>query len=213
MTHTNKLKIVIISTILFTIALWISQLYLYDGWYLTDTITQKIIILKYLGKTAAFATTLLICWNFVINCKTNWHKSFMSHEERIALSKWTTNASLVLMFLDPIFLSLMRINDPVNIPKFFLFREWGLYYSIGHNLGLIIILLIMCLTIILRLKWINNVSKIVFRSFFGLIPFLLILHIFFVASDISKYPVLGVWFYGWLVLAIVCYCKDIFDGY
>lgn len=207
----TTIYLLLISSILITVLLWISLIYLNNGWYPVDYFTQNIIGFKYAGKATALATTILICWSFFLNSKFGWTKIFFENGlEVIALNKLVTKWAFVLMIIDPIFLAVNRLPNLSLFFNFFGFRYTSGSYSIGHNLGLITLLLIAFLTIIIPQKWISTTSQVVFRSFFGLIPFLLISHIFFVKSDISKYLPLAIWVYGFLTIAIFAFIYGIY---
>lgn len=209
--RTKKLELLIVASIFFTILLWLSQLYLNNGWYFTDLIIKNTIAFKYIGKALALATTILICWSFILSANYKIFK-LQNLEEQIELNKKITKYAFCLMFLDPILLSLMRIYKPDSILYFFRFRSWSVGYDIGFNVGIVLILLILLLTVILKRKQLDKLAQVFFRSFFGLIPFLILLHIYFLEGDIKRYPLLGVWMLLWLTFAIVSFVKPIFQN-
>lgn len=205
------INLTIISSVVITIFIWISQIYLNNGWYPVDYFTKNIIGFKYAGKASALSATILICWSFMLNTRFGWTKYFFEDNQSIIeTNKNVTNWAFVLMFIDPIFLAINRLPNISLFLSFFGFRLTSGSYSIGHNLGLVSLLLIVFLTFIIRQKWLSKVSLAMFRSLFGLIPFLLICHIFFVRSDISKYLPLTLWVYGFLVVAMLSYIYTVY---
>ncbi len=202
----QKTKIYILVSIIITILIWYIQLYIYDGWYFVDPKLENIIIFKYLGKITAFATTILICWSFLLNYRLPIiRKLFKNPVEVRELNIFTTKWAFILMFFDPIFLAVNRLPDLSLYIRFFAFRSNSSFYGIGHNLGIVILLIILFTTIFLRQNYFNSTAKVIFRSFFGIIPFLVLLHILFVQGDVSRYPSLRVWVNGWIILAIFCH--------
>jgi hypothetical protein len=201
----------ILSTLVFTVILWLSQLAIYEGWYPVDSLTKHTIVFKYIGKAAALVTTILICWSFLLNSKFGWVNHLIStKQEIVTLNKNVTKWAFLLMFVDPVFLAVNRLpNIPLFI-QFFGFRFTSGSYGLGHNLGIISLLLIVFITLALRQDWIDPLVKTIFRSFFGIIPFLLIVHIFFVKSDVSRYLPLTIWVYGWLSMGIIAYIYSIY---
>ncbi len=209
--YTRIIYACIIGSVFITLFLWLSQLILNNGWYPTDVLTKNTIYFKYVGKATALTTTILICWSFFLSPRFFWTQQFFANpqkviETNILVTRW----AFVLMFVDPLFLAVNRLpNIPLFI-EFFGFRITNGLYGIGHNLGIISLLLVVLITIILRQSWLDTTVKIIFRSFFGLIPFLLICHIFFVKSDITKYLPLTIWIYSWLICAVITYLYHVY---
>lgn len=202
--HSSAIYITIILSVLLTIGLWLSQLYIFDGWYPTDSITRYTIFYKYIGKVTALATTILICWSFVLTSKLKLFSS-VTTPNKININKVVTRWAFVLMFFDPLLLALNRLPNLGLFWQFFGFRYTSNTYGIGHNIGIVALLVIILITILLRQDWLDTGVKVFFRSFFGLIPFLLIAHIFFVKSDVTRYPVLGLWIFSWLSMSVLSY--------
>jgi hypothetical protein len=196
----------IIVSVMVTIVLWLSQIAINNSWYPTDSLTKYTILFKYIGKATALVTTILICWSFFLNPRFVWTKKFFANSQQvIETNMFVTRWAFIFMFVDPIFLAVNRLPNVPLFINFFGFRFTSGLYGIGHNLGLITIILIVFITIMLRQKWLDATVRVIFRSFFGLLPFLLITHIFFVKSDISKFLPLTIWVYGWLVFAIMAF--------
>lgn len=208
--YKNKIIIIISLILLSTILLWLSQLYIYNGWYTTDLITKKTIGLKYIGKATALISTILICLSFIVSKTNKIISKYLSELEIVNTNKMITKYAFILIFIDPIFININRIYNLPLFLDFYKFQNSSSFYSIGHNIGIVAILTITILTILIRMNFIDTLTKVFFRSVFGIIPFLIILHIFFVGGDISKYPLLGVWMYGWLILSIFMYAKTLF---
>ena len=171
-----------------------------------DNINQVAAILKYVGKATALAATILICWSFVINPKLgNIINSLGSQQQLLQKKIQITRIAFILMFVDPILLAFNRLPDIALFIKFFGFKPTTSMYGIGHNLGLILILLIVVCTLVLKAKWTIQLIKNIIRAFFGLIPFLLFAHILFVKGDISRYLPLQIWIFSWIIIAIIAF--------
>jgi hypothetical protein len=209
--YTRIIYSCIIGSIIVTLLLWLSFLTFNDGWYPTDLLTKNTIIFKYLGKATALTTTILICWSFFLSPGFAWTKRFFATPQNvISTNMVVTKWAFILMFVDPIFLAVNRLPNVPLFINFFGFRITSGSYGIGHNLGLVALLIIVIITVVLKQTWIDSAVKTIFRSFFGLIPFVLICHIFFVRSDISKFLPLAIWIYSWLICAIIAYVYQVF---
>lgn len=200
----STLYTIIVISVIFTIGLWLSQLYISDGWYPTDYITKNIILFKYVGKITALSATMLICWSFILSSKINWFAS-ITKLDKININKIITRWAFVLMFFDPLLLAINRLPNLSLFLNFFSFRFTSNLYGIGHNIGIITLSTIVVFTFLLRQNWLDMGIKIFFRSFFGIIPFLLVAHIFFVKSDVTRYPLLGFWIFSWLIISVLSY--------
>jgi hypothetical protein len=204
----------IIVSVVLTILLWLSQLMIHNSWYPTDSRTIYTIPFKYFGKATALSVTILICWSFFLSPVFGWTKQFFANpQDVVTTNKVVTRWVFIMMFVDPICLALNRLPDIPLFFNFFGFRATSGSYGIGHNLGLLSLILIVFITLILKQSWLNVVVHALFRSFFGLIPFLLITHIFFVKSDVSTFLPLSIWMYGWLICAILAYLYQLYKQF
>lgn len=160
-------------------------------------------------------TTILICWSFILspNSLFNIYLFKVKPSTLILINKRVTSMVIVSMFVDPILLAMNRMPNVNLFLSFFEFRSAASYYGLGHNIGIIILLILLLGTLVLQQKFVSSVAKVMFRSFFGIIPFLLLSHIFFVQGDVSRYKLLGVWMYGWIALAIIFYISTVFVEY
>ena len=200
------LNSLILGSVLFTLILWFGQIWLYNGWYFVDNINRTAVTLKYFGKASALITTMLICWSFIINPSFEWCQKLFGQKELLLQKKiQLTKIAFVLMFVDPILLAFNRLPDIGLFLQFFGFRPITSLYGIGHNLGLILIILIVGCTLILKFSWINNLLRNFLRAVFGLIPFLIFAHVLLVKGDISKYFPLQIWIFGWILVSILAF--------
>ncbi len=199
----NIINYLVVTSLLFTIILWFGQIWYFNDWYFVDKINEFSVFLKYIGKATAIITTILICWSFILNailldfCKIKIDKSKLL-TKKIQITK----VAFVLMFVDPIFLAFNRLPNVGLFAQFFFFKPATSLYGIGHNIGLGLLLLIFFGTIFTKLTFVDRFVKGFFRGLFAIIPFLILIHILFVKSDITKHLPLQLWIFSWLVTAI-----------
>ncbi len=201
-----SLNSLILGSVLFTLILWFGQIWFYGGWYFVDNINHVAVTLKYIGKATALSATILICWSFVLTPSIRFVASLFGNKAQLLQKKiQITKIAFVLMFIDPILLAFNRLTSIPLFLQFFEFRPITSLYGLGHNLGLLLIVLIVGCTLILKLNWLNSLVRNLSRAFFGLVPFLIFAHILFVKGDISRYLPLQIWIFGWIGVSIIAF--------
>ena len=200
----------IVGSVLFTLILWFGQIWYYGGWYFVDNINQVAVILKYIGKATALTATILICWSFVLTPSIKFVANLFGNKTQLLQKKiQLTKIAFAIMFIDPILLAFNRLPNIPLFLQFFGFRPITSLYGLGHNLGLLLIILIVGCTLVLKLDWINSLVRNLVRAFFGLVPFLIFAHILFVKSDISRYLPLQIWIFGWIGVSIIAFVASV----
>jgi predicted ferric reductase len=136
-------------------------------------------------------------------CLENWlgglDKVYQMHKR---VGKW---AFLILLF-HPLFLALDRLpRVRAFLGAMWFRRPAGDLYAWGQNVGVAALLLfavLIALTLWVKLRY--HVWKRT-HEWFGLVVPMVILHVALVDADVAKYPLLRIWLYGLLVLAVASF--------
>ncbi|EMG36997.1 putative ferric reductase [Desulfocurvibacter africanus PCS] len=185
----------IILSVILTQVVWLGSKWFFQDWF-DDPF-------KYPAKAASLTATVLMCWCIALS--TRWRpiedyfggldKVYQVHKR---LGRW----SFYIILIHPLCLAAHRLPDPLAFLRYFWFQELqGDPYLVGHNLG-IITLMLMAGLVTLTL-WIQPPYHIWKRSheWFGLVLLLVIAHIWFLDADIAAYPLLRALMYALLAIA------------
>ena len=186
------------STVGITLALWLGS----KGYY-GDVFADPY---KYPAKAASLSATVLMCWGAILSARFRPLERFFGGLDKVyqvhkRIGRW---AFFIILF-HPLFLSAHNLPD---LSTFFLEmafrRPLGSRYLWGQNLGVAAFLLmavLMILTLWVKLpyhRWKKS------HEGFGLVLFLVAAHILVVDRDVAAYPILAIWVYGFLILALAC---------
>lgn len=197
---THQHYTLILSSLFITMALWLgSKLYAQD-WFENP--------FKYPAKAASLCATILMCWSIILSTRLHFLENYFAGLDKMyqihkRMGKW----AFYCIIFHPLFLAANRLPD---MPKFlgglFFRAPGGDRYLWGHNLGVLTFLvmaLLVSLTLWIRIpyhKWKKT------HEWFGMVMLLCVIHIFVVNKDIASYPLLGVWMYCWLFIALLSFC-------
>ncbi len=187
--------IVIFGTALFSYLLLIGHHWILNDWWTYAPI-------KYLAKFGSYTATILFCWNFILASKWQWLQKLLGGQDKVYKAhQYVGIASFLLVLLHPLGLSLMRWPRWSSMLNFYTFREFASNYSTGHNIGLILIILLVCL--LGFAAW----TKLPYQAWkwlhrgFHVFLWLMVAHVILVDAEIGNHIVLKVWFYGWFIAA------------
>ena len=182
-----------------TLALWLASKWYYQDWFVNPY--------KYVAKAASLTTTVLMCgavmlatrWGFLERFFGGLDKVYQVHKR---IGRW----SFFIILLHPVFLALDRLPDVVA----FLLAMWlrqpeGDRYLWGQNVGVVAFMgfaLLVALTLWVKISY-NRWKRT--HEFFGLVLLIVGVHIFVVNADVARYPLLAVWLYGLLGLALISF--------
>ncbi len=159
---------------------------------------------KYPAKAASLCATLLMCWGAILSARLRPLERFFGGLDKVyqvhkRIGRW----AFFILLLHPLFLSAHNLPD---LSAFFLEmtfrRPGGNPYLWGQNLGaaaLMVMTALMILTLWVKVpyhRWKRS------HEGFGPVLFLVAAHILVVDRDVTAYPVLAVWVYGFLILAL-----------
>jgi predicted ferric reductase len=135
-------------------------------------------------------------WRFLERFFGGLDKVYQVHKR---LGRW----SFFLILFHPVFIAVDRLPD---VPAFFramwLYQPEGDLYLWGQNFGVLALIgfaILVTLTLWVKIayhRWKRT------HEFFGLVLVIIIAHIFLVNADVARYPVLTVWLYAFLGLAL-----------
>jgi len=189
----------VLFTIAITFAIWLGSKWYFNDWFGNPY--------KYPAKAASLSATVLLCWCVLLSTRNQvLEKYFQGLDKVYQIHKRLGKAAFWLIILHPLFLALDRLPDLVA----FLQRLWfiapnGDRYTIGHNLGLAALLLMIALlvpTLWVKIPY-HRWKRI--HEWFGALLVLVVVHIFAVSQDVADYPLLKYWMYGMLSLALASF--------
>lgn len=193
-THLNHRPIAV--TIGITLVVWIVSKWYYQDWFANPY--------KYPAKVASLSATVLMCWSVLLAGRFRLLEDyFLGLDKVYQIHKRIGRVSFFLILLHPLFLAMDRLPD---FPAFLMgmWFQWpqGDRYLLGQNFGVIALLLLgllMAVTLWIKLpyhRWKRT------HEWLGLVLLLSMVHVFVVDRDIAAYPLLTVWMWGLLVMAL-----------
>lgn len=189
----------IILMICITLVLWLTSKWYYHDWFENPY--------KYLAKFASLTATVLMCVGVFLSTRARFLENLFGGMDKVfqihkRIGKW---AFFIVLF-HPLFLALDRLPDITDFLRAMWFQAPSQdHYLWGHNVGVIAVLLfalLVALTLLIKLPYHMWKST---HEWFGLLLPVVIIHILLVNADVAKYPLLCIWFYSLLVLAVLCF--------
>lgn len=186
-------KFIIGGSVVLTLLLWLGSKWYYHDWFADPY--------KYVAKTASLSATILLCWSFILAARLHFFENIFGGLDQIYhIHKIVGRTAFWIILIHPLFLACNLDCSIWETVDYFRFR-----HDLGFDLGLvamIVLIVLMGLAVAYFLPY--HVWKSI-HSFFGLFFLLSIFHIIFIDKDIGKYPLLGIWFYSWVIFAAACY--------
>jgi predicted ferric reductase len=182
-----------------TLAIWLLSKWYYEDWFVNPY--------KYIAKTGSLSATVLMCCCIVLSTRWRFLERFFGGLDKVyqvhkRIGRW----AFFLILLHPVFLSVDRLPDILAFfqAMFFVIPEGDRYYW-GQNIGvaaLIAFAVLITLTLWVKIsyhRWKRT------HEFFGPVLLIVGVHIFLVEADVARYPILSVWIYSWLGLALCAF--------
>ena len=186
----------VVLTVALTLVLWLGSKWAFNDWFDNP--------FKYPAKAASLSATVLFCWCVVLSTRNRLLERYFRGLDKVyQVHKRLGKAAFWLILLHPLFLALDRLPDLAA----FLHRLWfiapqGDRYLLGHNLGvgaLLLLVLLLIPTLWVKIpyhRWKRT------HEWSGAFLLLLIVHVVVVDRDVAAYPLLRLWLYGLLSLAL-----------
>ncbi len=197
--RTRQRTLPVTCSIAFTLALWLGSKWYFQDWFADP--------FKYPAKAASLSATVLMCWCILLS--TRWRfleKWFHGLDKVYQVHKRLGRLAFFIILLHPLCLGLDQLPDLVGVLRDMWFRvPEGDTYLWGQNLG-VAALLVMALLVALTL-WVRPPYHLWKHSheWFGLVLVMVAAHILLVDADIAAYPLLRLWMYGLLLLALAAF--------
>ena len=182
-----------------TLALWLTGKWYYHDWFENPY--------KYPAKFASLTATVLMCAGIFLSTRARFLENLFGGMDKVyqihkRIGKW---AFFIVLF-HPLFLALDRLPDVTDFFRAMWFQPPAQdHYLWGQNVGILAILLfalLVALTLLIKLPY--HLWKKT-HEWFGLLMPVVIIHIFLVNADVAKYPLLRIWIYCLLVLAVLSF--------
>lgn len=196
---TNQRTGPIVLSLAITMLLWLGS-----KWYAQDWFDNPF---KYPAKAASLSATILMCWCLLLSTRLRLlEKYFDGLDKMYQLHKRSGKLAFYCILFHPIFLAVDRLPDlSLFLSRLFFLSPAGDRYLWGHNIGVATLLLMLALiTPTLWIKFQYHHWKKT-HEWFGLVMILTTIHTLVVNRDMEAYPLLGLWMYSWLLLALVCF--------
>jgi predicted ferric reductase len=178
------------------LAVWMASKWYYADWFADP--------FKYPAKAASLTATVLMCWAVLLSTRLRFLEDFFGGLDKVyqvhkRIGKW----AFFIIIVHPLCLGADRLPDIAA----FLGDMWfvvprGDDYLIGQNFG-VGAFLAFALLVVLTL-WIKPAYHVWKRTheWFGAVMALVLVHVLFVSSDVTNYPVLGALVYGALAVCL-----------
>lgn len=204
---TNTKHILIISSLVaLTSIIWLGSRVLYG-----DSLPP---IHRLIAKGSALSATVLMGFCLLLTTRLKLLENIFGGLDTIyQLHKKTGKYSFYLILLHPLFLSMMRLPAIVDMITFWGLQPTNSLYSIGHNIGVVsLVLLIVLIALSLWIRIPYDIWKLTHKQF-GLVFVLVGMHIIFVDADVASYLPLSVWMYGWMAIGCISTVYSFFYAY
>ncbi|MFW6243653.1 MAG: ferric reductase-like transmembrane domain-containing protein, partial [Desulfovibrionales bacterium] len=183
-------------SVAFTLTLWLGSKWYFQDWFADP--------FKYPAKAASLSVTVLMCWCILLSTRWRFLEEWFHGLDKVyQVHKRLGRLAFFIILLHPICLGLDQLPHLIDVlgDMWFVVPE-GDTYLWGQNLG-VAALLVMSLLVALTL-WIKPPYHLWKRSheWFGLVLGMVVAHILLVDADIAAYPLLRLWMYGLLLLAL-----------
>ena len=189
----------VVITVAVTLAVWLLSKWYYQDWFANPY--------KYPAKAASLTATILMCWCIVLSTRWLFLERFFGGLDKVyqvhkRLGRW----AFYLILFHPLFLAVDRLPDvPAFLQAMWFYIPEGDRYLWGQNLGVaafLVFALLITLTLWIKIRY-HRWKRT--HEFFGLVILLVVAHVFVVNADVARYPVLTVWLYVWLILALISF--------
>jgi predicted ferric reductase len=179
-----------------TLALWLVSKWYYQDWFVNPY--------KYIAKAASLSATVLMGCCLVLSTRWRFVERFFGGLDKVyQVHKRIGRCAFFLILLHPVFLAVDRLPDvPAFLQAMFFLIPEGSRYLWGQNVGVMALLsfaALIALTLWVKIpyhRWKRT------HEYFGLVFFLVSVHIFLVNADVARYPCLTIWIYALLGLAL-----------
>lgn len=197
--RTRQRTLPVTCSVAFTLALWLGSKWYFQDWFADP--------FKYPAKAASLSATVLMCWCILLSTRWRFLEEWFHGLDKVyQVHKQLGRLAFFTILLHPLCLGLDRLPDLVGVLRDMWFRvPEGDTYLWGQNLG-VAALLVMSLLVALTL-WFKPPYHLWKRSheYFGLVLGMVVAHILLVDADIAAYPLLRLWMYGLLLLALAAF--------
>ncbi|MBU1043191.1 MAG: ferric reductase-like transmembrane domain-containing protein [Candidatus Omnitrophica bacterium] len=182
--------------VLTTLAIW-----LLSKWYYKDGFEN---VFKYPAKAASLTATVMMCWAIILSARLKFIEHYYKGLDKVyQVHKNIGIWAFIIILLHPFFLALEKLPAIGEFIKYFWFKlPDGDRYVWGENLGILALLTfisLIVLTIGFKLKY--HIWKKT-HEYMGLLMIIVLGHIIVIDGDIAAYPLLKIWMYAFLLLAI-----------
>jgi predicted ferric reductase len=179
-------------------------LWLGSKWYTQDWFDNPY---KYPAKAASLIATILMCWSIVLTTRNRrLEEYFAGLDKMYQLHKRLGKRAFFFIILHPLFLAADRLPDLRQFFNALSFQTAvGDRYEWGQNIG--VATFILMIVLIIPTLWVRIPYHLWKRTheWFGMVMLLAVVHTIVVNKDIAAYPLLGLWMYSWLALALICF--------
>ncbi len=185
--------LLVVATTLTSLLIWLSSMWYFDAWYETP--------FTYVAKVGSMGATTLICWTFILSTRFSAVERLFGGLDKVYKAhRRIGQAAFFLVLLHPVFLAARAIPEWGAFLGFFWFSADAV-----RNTGIIAVLMFVALIAVSL--WVSlryHVWKQT-HHFFGLMLLVVIVHLIVANAEIMTFPVLRVWFFTWLAVAVFCY--------
>jgi predicted ferric reductase len=189
----------IILLVLTTLAIW-----LLSKWYYQDVFEN---VYKYPAKAASLTATVMMCWAVILSARLKFLEHYYKGLDKLYQShKYIGIWAFGIILFHPFFLALDKLPAAGKFIRYFWFKApEGDHYIWGENLGILALLIFVTLIVVtigVKLKY--HIWKKT-HEYMGLLMVVVFAHVIVLDADIAAYPVLRLWMYSFLILAIAAF--------
>ena len=157
--------------------------------------------LLFLSQLVSLVGTVLLSFTFLLSSRLNFLEKFFGPLDKIYKKHHLYGSiSFLLLISHPLLLALKAFQNSASA-NIYLLPSNNLVYSAGV-LALYSLIIFLILTLLVKLPyhlWFKT------HQLMGVVLFFALIHINFINSDISRFPILKLWIIFWVFIAFISY--------
>jgi len=194
--------LLIFATTLVGLILWLGSKVALQDWFEHPPL--------YFSKTCALSGMQLMAWTMILSSRWRLLELIFGGQDRVY--RWHRQLgrlSFILLLLHPIFLASIRLPSVEAFMLFFMLPEPFPYtnYMLGSNIGSIALVLLIGLIILASFKLAPYKRWLSLHRWMGVVYLLGMWHVALLERDISLYPLLNYWMWGWMIAGLLAWCN------
>lgn len=154
-----------------------------------------------LSQIASLIGAVLLSFTFVLSSRFNFLEKYFGSLDQVYKKHHFIGAiSFLLLISHPLLLTLQAIQDSISTTMYLLPSN-NIIYTAGV-LALYSLIIFLTFTLLIKLPY--HLWYLT-HQLMGIVLFFALIHINFITSDVSRFPLLKIWILAWILFALISY--------